>query len=265
MSPAPLRVGGMTYGKTLFLIDSHATVGGLAGGLADLAALDASNVDLERTSESALSLSMKRITKMGHDRKASLVAIGVSDAATLKDLGVAGHTALPDLPLLYLGVNSVSGRPFPAPGRILEHVLVPSDYSARSGCLTSCLIRIARRGTRVVTLMHVPDAGRARDCEPPSVGEIGRVDTEWIDQLKRMLFSAGVDEVRLVSPIGGSPQFELMTPAVSLVLVGAACRAEVAQAYVSAASHLLGKQDELPALMLTAETCSAEIRLHGVA
>ena len=265
MSPTPLRAGGMTYGKTLFLIDSHATVGGLAGGLADLAALDASDVDLERLSEPALSLSMRRVAEMGRKRGAALVAVGVSDAASLSDLGVASHTALPDLPILYIGVNSPAATPFPTPGRILDHVLVPSDYSARSGCLTSCLIRVARRGARIVTLMHVPDAGLARDCESRAAGELGRVDTDWVDLLKQMLFAAGVAEVRFVSLIGGSAQFDLMTPGVSLVLVGATCTAEVAQAYVSAAGHLLRKQSVVPALMLTAETCLADVRLHGVA
>lgn len=265
MSPTPLRAGGMTYGKTLFLIDNHATVGGLAGGFADLAALDALDVDLERLSEPALSLSATRIAEMGRERGANLVAVGVSDASTLNDLGVAVHAVLPDMPLLYLGVNSPAASPFPAMDRILNHVLVPSDYSARSGCLTSCLLRVARRGVRVVTLMHVPDTGLSSGCVRPAEGEIGRVDKDWIDQLKQTLFSAGVDEVRFVSPRGNSPEFELLTPSVSLVLVGAACRAEVASAYVAAAGHLLTKQHEVPALMLTAESCPVDVRLHGVA
>ena len=255
----------MTYGKTLFLIDSHTTVGGLAGGLADLASIDASGIDLERLTVPALSLSTARIAAMGKERGAALVAVGVSDAASLKDMGVSASAALPDLPLLYLGVNSPAASPFPTPGRILNHILAPSDYSVHSGCLTSCLIRIARRGVRVVTLMHVPDAGIAEGCLRPEMGEIGRVDTDWVDQLKRMLFSAGVDEVRFVSPLGGSAQFDLMTPAVSLVLVGAACRAEIAQAYVSAAGQLLAQQSEVPALMFTAESCPTNARVRGAA
>jgi len=255
----------MTYGKTLFLIDENATIGGLAGGLSDLAMLDATDVDLERLSVPSLSLTGARITKMSAARGASLVAVGVSDATTLLDLGVVGQSVRPGVPLLYLGVNSPSATPFPAPGRILHHVLAPSDYSVRSGCLTSCLMRVARRGAQVVTLMHVPDARLARDCVPTRAGELGRVDADWVDQLKAMLFSAGGGGARCVSPAGGSAGFELMTPGVSLVLVGESRRAEITKAYIAASAHLLRKQHDVPALMLTAESCSTAPRLHGAA
>lgn len=253
------------YDKTLFLIDDNATVGGLGGGLADLDALDAPHVDLERLSVPTLSLSLARIAEMGRERGASLVAVGVSDAAALYGMGIVGRAALPDLPLLYLGVNSPARSPLPTLGRILGHVLAPSDYSVRSGCLASCLVRVARRGARVVTLMHVPDAGLSSGCAYSSVGEIGRVDADWVEQLKKMLFSVGVDEVRFVSPLGGSPEFDLMNPGVSLVLVGATCNAEVAQAYVSAAGHMFTQRDEVPALMLIAASCQADARVRGAA
>ena len=265
MSPQPLRAVGMRYGKTLFLIDEHATVGGLAGGLSDLASLDATDVDLERLSVSSLSLSGARVAEMGEAHGASLIAVGVSDAVTLLDLGVADRSTRPGIPLLYLGVNSPAATPFPAPGRILNHVLAPSDYSVRSGCLTSCLMRVARRGARVVTLMHVPDAGLARECVPTGAGELDRVDTDRVDQLKAMLFSAGVEEVRFVSPAGGSAEFELMIPSVSLVVVGESCRTEITKAYIAASAHLLRKQHDVPALMLTAESCPTTSRLHGAA
>ena len=265
MSPTPLQAGGGTYAKTLFLIDADATVGGVAGGFADLDALDARNIELERISVPALSLSLKRIAEMGQEAEAALVAIGVSTASALYDGSFTGQAALPNHPLLYLGVNSPTGALIPMPGRILRHVLVPGDYSVRSGCLASCLTRVARRGARVVTLMHVPDADLSRACSYPAVGETGRVDTDWIDQLKRTLFSAGVDEVRFISPLAGAPEFGDMAPAVSLVMVGATCNAEIARAYVSAAGRLFAHNDEVPALMLTAESCLVGARALGAA
>lgn len=265
MSPTPLHGGGITYAKTLFLIDDGATVGGVAGGFTDLESLDARNVELERLSVPSLSLSLDRIAELGREHQASLVVVGVSDAAAFYDKGIAGHAALPDHPLLYLGVNSPEGALLPAPGRILRHVLVPGDYSARSGCLASCLLRVARRGSRVVTLMHVPDVALSKGCSRPSVGEIGRVDADWIELLKKMLFSAGVDEVRLVSPVGGAPEFADMNPSVSLVLVGATCNVEIAEAYISAAKRLFTHRDEVPALMLIAESCLFGARALGAA
>lgn len=253
------------YGKTLFLIDNHATVGGVAGGFADLDALDARNVELERLTVPTMSLSLDRIARMGRERQASLVVVGVSDAASLYGMDMAGRAALPDHPLLYLGVNSPEGPLLPLPGRLLGHILVPSDYSVRSGCLTSCLMRVAKRGARVVTLMHVPDAGLSAGCSPPIGGEIGRVDTDWVDQLKAMLFSAGVHEVRFISPVGSSPEFDGLSPAVSLVLVGATCNAEIARAYVSAAGRMFARHDGIPALMLTAESCHVAVRVRGAA
>lgn len=116
--------------------------------------------------------------------------------------------ALPDHPLLYVGVNAPMGFLLPTPGRILQHVLHPGDYSVRSGCLASCLLRVARRGARVVTLLHVPDANLSRGCSYPKAGEIGRVDADWIEHLHAMRFTAGADEVRFSSPAQGSPGFE---------------------------------------------------------
>jgi nucleotide-binding universal stress UspA family protein len=265
MTPMPLQVGGATYAKTLFLIDDGATVGGVAGGFSDLDALDARNVDLERLSAPVLSLSLNEIATMGRAHDASLVAVGVSGTVGLLDKAITGHAALPDHPLLYLGVTSPAGALLPTPGRILRHVLVPGDYSTRSGCLASCLLRVARRGSRVVTLMHVPDATLASGCSRPAVGEIGRVDTDWIDQIKKMLFSVGVEEVRFIAPAAGASEFTVMSPAVSLVLVGATCNEEVARTYVSAVRKLFDRRDEVPALMLTAESCQAQRRELGAA
>ena len=245
------------YVKTLFLIDRNATVGGVAGGFTDLDSLDARNVDLERLSVPALSLPLKRIAEMGREREASLVVVGVSDAAALYHGGLTGHAALPDHPLLYVGVNSPSGSLLPAPRRILRHILVPSDYSARFGCLASCLVRVAKRGVQVVTLMHVPDAALSRGCSRPPVGEMGRVDTDWVEQLEKMLFAAGVDEVRFVSPLEGSPEFGSLSPEVSLVLVGSTCNVDIVNAYVLAAGRMFAHDKEIPALMLTAESCLA--------
>ena len=253
------------YAKTLFLIDHNATVGGIAGGFTDLDALDARNVDLERLSVPALSLPIKRVAEMGREREASLVVVGVSDAAALFHGGLTGHAALPDHPLLYLGVNSPRGAFLPIPRRILNHVLVPGDYSARSGCLASCLVRVARRGVQVVTLMHVPDATLSRGYARPSVGEMGRVDTDWVDQLEKMLFASGVEEVRFISPQDGSPEFESLNPDVSLVLVGSTCNIDIVNEYVLAAGRMFARDDEIPALMLTAESCLARERARGAA
>lgn len=253
------------YAKTLFLVDSDATVGGLAGGFTDLDALEARDVDLERMSVPALSLPLDRIAEMGREHEASLVVVGVSNPAALFDSGLTGRAALPDHPLLYLGVNAPAGSLLPMPRRILRHVLAPGDFSVRSGCLASCLVRVARRGVRIVTLMHVPDAGLSSGCAYSSAREMGRVDAEWVEQLKRMLFSAGVDEVRFISPMGGSPKFGHLSPSVSLVLVGATCSAEIAHAYVIAAGRMFAHHDDVPALMLTAESCLVGERVLGAA
>lgn len=253
------------YAKTLFLIDRDATVGGIAGGLADLNALDARNVDLERLSVPAMSVPLDRIARMGRERDANLMVVGVSDVAALFEAGLTGRAALPNHPLLYLGVNAPMGALLPAPGRILRHVLAPSDYSARSGCLASCLVRVAKRGARVVTLMHVPDAGASRDCTYSTAHEVDRIDSDWVEQLKKMLFSAGVEEVRFISPLGGSVDFDQMSPAVSLVIVGSTCNVDIADAYVAAAKQTFARHDDVPALMLTAESCLAGERALGAA
>lgn len=243
------------YTKTLFLIDRGATVGGLAGGFNDLASLAAADIHTQRVPVPAHTLALAQIAEMGRASEASLVAVGVSDPAALYETGIEGRAALPDHPLLYLGVNAPSGPLIPQHARILSHVLAPSDYSVRSGCMTSCLIRVAKRGAKIVTLMHVPSAVDSCDSADPQAGELGRVDTDWIDQLKKLLFSAGVDEVRFISPMGSSPEFDQMSPHVSLVLVGATCSSEIANEYVKAAGRLVARHKDVPALMLTAESC----------
>ena len=191
--------------------------------------------------------------------------MGVADSSSLRELGVSGRAAVPDHPLLYLGVNAPSGPLLPTRGRILSHVLASGDYSVRSACVAACVGRLARSGARVVTLMHMPDPGLAAHCEWTTVGELGRVDTDWVDQLKKMLFSAGVDEVRFVAPALGTSEVMDFNPAVSLILAGRTCNADIATAYASAASRQISHQEAAPALMLTAESCAVAAAQRGAA
>ena len=175
--------------------------------------------------------------------------------------------ALDGLPLLCLPVNtSADGSLLPTPGRILEHVLVPGDYSSRSGCVAACLQRIVRYGARVVTLLHVAHADRDRRCPPGGLGEMDEIDTEWVDHLKKTLFRAGVDEVRFIVPEAeNSPALDELKPSVSLVVVGAACSGEITRTYCSAAERLFSSGKAVPALMFTAEACSVLGAIRGAA
>jgi nucleotide-binding universal stress UspA family protein len=253
-------------GNTLFLVDKDATVSGIAGGLVDLAAIGAYGIEIEHSARPVLGLADRELAKLSVDHNADLIVLGVSDLAAFRGVGVTCRAALPDHPMLYLGVGSAGNAPsLPRPDRILGHVLVPSDYSVRSGCLSACLVQIARRGVRVVTLLHVPDTELSRNSTHGFAGELGRVDIEWVERLKRSLFSAGVEEVRFVSPkVDAELTLDLIEPAVSLVLVGAACNAHVAETYVLSAARLLAHGESVPALMLTAETCTA-VRGRGAA
>jgi len=253
------------YERTLFLVDRDATVGGLAAALMDLASLGAHNVDVQRLLVPALELPLQRIAEMGRAAGASLIAVGVADSVSLRELGVSGRAAVPDHPLLYLGVNAPSGPLLPTRGRILGHVLASGDYSVRSACVAACLSRLARSGARVVTLMHMPDSVLAAHCERTAAGELGRVDMDWVDQLKRMLFAAGVEEVRFLAPAPGVSEETDFNPAVSLVLAGSTCNADIAAAYASAASRQISHQAAAPALMLTAESCAIAAGRLGAA
>lgn len=253
------------YERALLVVDGKATVGGLAGALMDLAALGAHDVDVERTSTPALELPLSRIAEMARAKNAALIAVGVADSASLRGVGVSGRAALPDHPLLYVGVNSPCGSLLPNQGRILEHVLVTGDYSIRSACVAACLRRLARSGARVVTLMHTPDSGLAAHCVRTNAGELGRVDIDWVERLKRMLFSAGVDEVRFVASPISTPAVLDVGPAVSLILAGRTCTSEIAAAYASAASAHISHRESIPALMLTAESCAAAVAQLGAA
>jgi len=253
------------YERTLFLVDQDATVGGLAAALGDLASLGAHNVDVERLMTPALELPLDRIAEMGRTARASLIAIGVADSSSLRELGVSGRAAVPDHPMLYLGVNAPSGYLLPPRGRILGHVLASGDYSVRSACLAACLGRLARSGAKVITLMHTPDVGLVTHCQRTTIGELGRVDIDWIDQLKRMLFSAGVDEVRFLAPALGASEATDFDPVVSLILAGSTCNTDIATAYASAASRQISHQEAAPALMLTAESCVAAAGRLGAA
>jgi nucleotide-binding universal stress UspA family protein len=251
------------YPKTLFVTDKTATVGGLAGGLADLAALGAFGVEMEECRSSTLGLSRERLAELGAKKQSSLVAVGVSDPSALTRGEFPMIEALADRPLLYLSVNSPADEPLlPRPRRILTHVLVPSDFSERSACAMACLRRVVARGARVVTLMHVHDERIASQQPCPSVGELGRIDMEWVERAKCDLLRAGVDEVRLITPSANElGSFDLLEPRVSLVLAGGTCSAEVARAYGQAAMRLFAGGKSVPALMLSAEGgCSAGIR-----
>ncbi len=245
------------YDKTLFLVDRDATVGGVAAAFSDLAALGAHDVEVHQLDTPALELPLKRIAALGRESKASLVAVGVANPTALRELGVSGRAAVADLPLIYLGVSAPAGELLPEQSRILGHVLALGDYSVRSSCVAACLTRIAGGGARVVTLLHTPDSALAARCVRPAVGELGRIDTDWVDRLKEMLFSAGVEEVRFLSPVPGAAGLLEHDPAVSLILVGHTCNADISAAYGMAASRRIVHREDAPALLLTAESCAA--------
>lgn len=255
------------YRKALLLIDEHATVGGVAAAYGDLSAIGARTVDIERLTAPVLELPLATIAEKGRTAAADVVALGVADAASLRDVGVSVRTATNESPLLYLGVTVPEGPLLPARGRILNHVLVPGDFSVKSACVSACLDRIARRGARVVTLLHMPDPALTTGCNPSAAGELSRIDTDWVDQVKRRLFSAGVYEVRFVAPEPDARQteFEGFAPPVSLILAGRTCGVDIARAYSLAASRLMNHREEPPALMLTADTCSAASGRLGAA
>jgi len=248
------------YAKTVLIVDRDATVGGLAGGLGDLAALGAFNVEIERCDASVARLSRARLAELGHEHDASLVVVGATDPRFLADGQMPHCEGLADRPVLYVWVNSPSEEPpLPSPHRLLRHVLAPGDYSTRSACAAACLLRIAASGARIVTLMHVRDAEISSHQPCPDVGEIGRVDMEWIEHLKRSLLLAGVEEVRFLMPGDQDTHvLEDQHPSVSLVVAGGTCNAEVARSYGRAAMELFASGQSVPALMLTAEgSCSA--------
>ena len=255
------------YATTLFLLDETATVGGMAGGFVDLASLGAHDVQVERRSGAISSTAPQELTRLCGDRHAALVAVGMSDPGAVTAAAAAWLEALDGLPLLCLPVNtSADGSLLPTPGRILEHVLVPGDYSLRSGCVAACLQRIVRYGARVVTLLHVAHADRDRRCPPGGLGEMDEIDTEWVDHLKKTLFRAGVDEVRFIVPEAeNSPALDELKPSVSLVVVGAACSGEITRTYCSAAERLFSSGKAVPALMFTAEACSVLGAIRGAA
>jgi hypothetical protein len=218
---------------------------------------------MEECRSSALGLSRERLMELGAKGQSSLVAVGVSDPSALTRGEFPMIEALADRPLLYVSVNSPAEEPlFPRPHRILTHVLVPGDFSERAACAMACLRRVVAGGARVVTLMHVHDERIASQRPCPAVGEIGRIDMEWVERIKGDLLHAGVDEVRLITPnandLGG---FDLLEPMVSLVLVGGTCSAEVARVYGMAAMRLFAGGKSVPALMLSAQgSCSAAVK-----
>jgi nucleotide-binding universal stress UspA family protein len=244
----------------VIVVDKDATVGGLAGGLGDLAAIGAFDVEIERCDASAARLSQARLAALGNEHDASLVVVGATDPGFLAEGSMPLVEGLADRPVLYVWVNSPSEEPaLPNPHRLLRHVLAPGDYSVRSACAAACLLRIASTGARVVTLMHVREAEGSRHQPCPGVGEIGRVDMEWIEHLKRNLLSAGVEEVRFLVPSDQDMHvLEDQRPSVSLVVAGGTCNAEIARSYGRAAMELFASGQSVPALMLTAEgSCSA--------
>lgn len=255
------------YRKALLLIDGNAAVGGVAAAYGDLAAIGARDVQVDRLNTPVLELPLPEIAHRGRAAHADLVALGVADATSLRNVGVSVRTASSEYPLLYLGVSVPDGPLLPARGRILRHVLVPGDFSVRSACVSACLNRTARNGAKIVTLMHMPDPGLLSTCAPPPVGELGRVDADWIDHIKRALFSAGVHEVRFIAPgsTGDSTEFEGFSPEVSLILAGRTCGVDIAHAYNLAASRLMNHREDPPALMLTADTCAAASGRRGAA
>ncbi len=241
------------YSNTLFVVEEHASVAGIASGLVDLASLGAFEVEVEKYRHGDRGL--ERAREHGARRDGGLVAYGLSGAS---DVDAVGLDTVENAAIVYLDIAKHSRGPaIHQRGAILEHVLVASDFTVRSGCTTACLANAVSRGVGRVTLLHVPAPGTAR-CPGSSSGELGCVDLDWFESLKRMMFKSGAEEVDFLTPDPGHVAEELrrLVPTASLVIVGSGCSERVTAEYRKVARPLIESGNDAPALFITAADCT---------
>ncbi|MBI5232618.1 MAG: hypothetical protein HY876_10700 [Coriobacteriales bacterium] len=248
-------------GKTLFIVDTGATVGGIAQGITDLGALGLGDVDIRRVDFAKPESVDDCIAELKAGGPSS-VAVGVGDKTAGLPTALASLLATPGRTLIYLNAGSrPEGQPvLSARRRVLGHVVVPADLSVRSGCLAACLGHVCRQGVGTVTLTHVAHVGSNAGCHDSALSQLGSLDTEWCEWLKSRLFKSGVSEVRIVVPNQSTLDADGgFGPDASLVLVGSTCDEHVVHAYLEAWRAGSGHLGVAPVLMFTAEGCSAAV------
>jgi len=183
------------------------------------------------------------INRIAAESRCDVIVVAAQDPTMVGELMPGGEcSAVKPVLVVRLGPQEAEGAAAgeAVPFNPLEHVLFPTDFSDNAGHAFSCVEKIAERGAKHVTLLHVQDQGLIERYLKDRLEEFNRIDLGRLERLKAELTDRGVRHVDIEIPYG-SPKHEVIARTrkgdISLVVMGCQGRGFAGDAFLGSVSH----------------------------
>ena len=136
-----------------------------------------------------------------------------------------------------------------------KRVLFATDFSDTAQRAFASLEKMAERGWKKVTLMHVQDSAKISKHLKERLDEFNSIDTERLEMLKEALARKGISDVDIAISYG-LPFQEIVRLAKdgrhSLIVMGSQGRGFAEELFLGSTSHNVVRHAPLPVLLIPA-------------
>lgn len=203
----------------------------------------------------------KEISKIAKEEDYSIIVVGAEKDTLLRAqlfegiaYDVISHSEKPVL-LIRLEENYRDGQAcIDSIGcGIDNHVLFPTDFSENAELAFDFLRKMVADGAKKITLLHVQDKAKIVPHLEGKLDEFNRIDTERLDNMKKVLEQYGNVEVNTIVRFG-SPFVEILNFVkelnVQLVVMGSQGRGFVKELFLGSVSHNVARNSESSVLLI---------------
>lgn len=203
----------------------------------------------------------KEIAKIAQEEDYSIIVVGAEKDSLVKAqlfsdfaYSVIGHLEKPVL-LIRLAENYRDGQIcIDSIGcGISNHVLFPTDFSENAETAFDFLRKMVSGGAKKITLLHIQDKTKIIPHLADKVDEFNRIDTDRLNNLKKVLEQDGSVEVNIIVKLG-SPSVEILNLIkdlkVQLVVMGSQGRGFVKELFLGSVSNVVARNADASVLLI---------------
>ncbi len=141
----------------------------------------------------------------------------------------------------------------PARTDYLQHILVPTDFSATSNRAFETAVALAGYGAKKITLMHVQDRARLEPYLMSRIDEFNEIDEARLHAMKERIHEVSDADVEIVLGFG-NPSKEILAAIkerdVRLVVMGSRGRGYLGDLFIGSVSLNVARHSEASVLLL---------------
>ena len=203
------------------------------------------------------------INRVAAEKDCSLIVAGTIGQTMTDEIRLGGvaseviHHATKPVLLIRLKVSVVQNkeRCDVKCGKMLNHILFPTDFSDNAEHAFSYIRKLVKNGAKQVTLMHVQDKTHIEKHLKGRLEEFNQIDEERLERLKAELKKEGPAKVG-THLVYGSPITEILKKAnggqVSLVVMGSQGKGYISEIFLGSVSHAVARHADVPVLLIPA-------------